>query len=322
MNILITSAGRRVSLVHAFKNEISKIFPQGKVICADMHHDLSSACQTADFCFSVPPVTSSSYIDTLIDISIRNDVKIIIPTIDTELPYLAKSRELFLKKGINCIISDIDLVNTFCDKRKTNAFFKSVHIDYPLEYQKDNLKFPVLIKPFDGSSSKGISVAKAIEDIIPSIRDDPKMMFVEYINPEDFNEYTIDLYYTKKSELICLVPRKRIEVRGGEVSKGVTRKNKIIDFLYERINKIEGLRGCITFQLFLQKEGGKVYGIEVNPRFGGGYPLSYIAGANFPRWILDEYLFDKELAFYDQWESDLLMLRYDAEIIKHGFESR
>lgn len=321
MNILITSAGRRVSLVKAFKNELSKTIPYGKVLCADMNTDLSSACQVADGCFSVPPVNYKEYIDTLLDISIKNQVKIIIPTIDTELPYLSKSRGLFLENGINCIISDFDLVRSFCDKRKSNDLFDTFGIDHPEEYKIDTIKFPVFIKPYDGSSSKGISVAKSEDDITTDIRNNPKMLFLEYINPEDFVEFTVDLYYTKESELICVVPRERIEVRNGEVSKGVTRKNILIDFLYKRLKNVNGLRGCITLQLFLQKGGKKIYGIEINPRFGGGYPLSYQAGANFPKWIIEEYLFNKKLKFFEGWESDLLMLRYDDEIMRHGYKS-
>ncbi|MDH3246402.1 MAG: hypothetical protein OEM26_17405, partial [Saprospiraceae bacterium] len=60
--------------------------------------------------------------------------------------------------------------------------------------------------------------------------------------------------------------------------------------------------------------------IEINPRFGGGFPLSYLAGANFPRWILKEYLLDGEIPYYDDWEDKLLMLRYDQEMIVHDFQ--
>ena len=58
-----------------------------------------------------------------------------------------------------------------------------------------------------------------------------------------------------------------------------------------------------------------IYFIEINPRFGGGFPLSYSANANFPKWIIDEYFFDIEIPFFDNWKKDLLMLRYDSKIL-------
>ena len=63
----------------------------------------------------------------------------------------------------------------------------------------------------------------------------------------------------------------------------------------------------------------KIIGIEINPRFGGGFPLSYMAGANFPKWIIDEYIYQDKLEYYDGWEDKLLMLRFDDEVVIHDY---
>ena len=117
-----------------------------------------------------------------------------------------------------------------------------------------------------------------------------------------------------------MVPRERIEVRAGEVSKGVTRKYEVYNYLLPACKRLEGGRGCLTIQVFADLDRNSFYGLEINPRFGGGYPLSYSAGANYPRWLISEYLLGDEIEFYDQWESDLLMLRYDAKTLVHGYE--
>jgi carbamoyl-phosphate synthase large subunit len=132
-------------------------------------------------------------------------------------------------------------------------------------------------------------------------------------------EFTVDAYYAKDGSLKCLVPRERIEVRSGEVSKGVTRKHDVYDYLLPACKKIEGACGCLTIQIFANLENESFYGLEINPRFGGGFPLSYSAGANYPGWLITEYFLGKEIGFYDQWESDLLMLRYDAKELIHGY---
>jgi carbamoyl-phosphate synthase large subunit len=128
-------------------------------------------------------------------------------------------------------------------------------------------------------------------------------------------EYTVDMYYDKNGHLQCTVPRLRMEVRNGEISKGITQKNNIIEFLQANLAQMNGWRGCITLQLFRSKTSDAIYGIEINPRFGGGYPLSYLSGANFPAWIIEEYLLGKTVAAFDGWKANTLLLRHDNEMI-------
>jgi carbamoyl-phosphate synthase large subunit len=73
-----------------------------------------------------------------------------------------------------------------------------------------------------------------------------------------------------------------------------------------------GCRGCVTLQCFRQGEGRFVF-FEANLRFGGGYPLAYAAGANFPGWIL-RMVAGEEIPAFDGWEDHLLMLRFDDAI--------
>src|SRR5665811_390218 len=126
MNILITSAGRRVSLVREFKNELKKFFPGGKVFTVDMNPELSSACQISDGFFSVPRVTDPLYCKTLIEICSANNIKLLIPTIDTELIALAENVEYFKRSGVEPIISSINVISMCRDKRKTHQYFDSL----------------------------------------------------------------------------------------------------------------------------------------------------------------------------------------------------
>ena len=77
---------------------------------------------------------------------------------------------------------------------------------------------------------------------------------------------------------------------------------------------MKGARSCLTMQFFEHKTSGRVVGIEINPRFGGGFPLSYEAKANYPAMLIREYLLNESLDFFDNWIDGLVMLRYDAEV--------
>jgi len=179
------------------------------------------------------------------------------------------------------------------------------------------LTFPCFVKPYDGSRSVGAEKLQNMADLSDAILADQKLMFMEYID-DSHHEYTVDAYFDRYSRLRCLVPRHRLEVRDGEISKGITRKNHVYEYLLGRLMELKGARGCLTLQIFAQPEGRRYAGLEINPRFGGGYPLSYAAKANYPGWLIEEYLLHQDIPFFDAWESDLLMLRYDAQVLVHA----
>lgn len=315
MNVLITSAGQRVSLVRFFKKELNRFFNKGCVFTTDSNPKLAPACHVSDGSFEVPKVTHNDYIDILLDICLKNDINIVIPTIDTELNILSLNIDKFKKDGIEIVISENDFVQNCRDKRKVNNLFSKHDIEIPKQFGVDELVFPVFVKPYDGSRSEGIFTALKVEDVKDEHFKNEKLMFMEYITDKDYDEFTIDCYYDKHSNLKCIVPRQRIFVRAGEVNKGVTRNNFIVKEFKEKLSTLEGARGCLTIQVFLHKKLDIIKGIEINPRFGGGYPLAYLAGANFPKWIIEEYALQKEIEFFEDWEADLLMLRYDAEVL-------
>lgn len=321
MNILITSAGKRVSLVKIFKSEAIKIDVNIKILATDANPDLSAACQVADAAFKVPRVSDPNYVQILLDICTNNDVRLIIPTIDTELMILAEHKSIFEDAGVIPVISDRTFIDKCRDKRIIHDFFNENGIGVAKEFKKDAYHFPMFIKPSDGSRSEDTFLIKEEMAMRERFFEEERFMFLEYISPELFDEYTCDLYYDRNGNLRCAVPRKRIEVRDGEVNKGLTERNMLVDYIREKISHVAGARGCLTVQFFKEKEGDRVVGIEVNPRFGGGYPLSYLAGANFPKWIMEEYLLNKEITDnFNSWESNLLMLRYDNEILVHDFK--
>ena len=225
-NILITSAGRRVSLIKAFKKISMKLKLKSKVFITDLDIKLSPASYFADNSFKIGYFKDPNYIDSLLEICLRNNISVVIPTLDTELIILAKSKKLFKANGINIIISDLKLIKILRDKITTNTFFNSLKIKTPIIFNKDNMKFPVFIKPLNGSNSKGIYKAENISEIKPSDLNSKNMMILENIDNTIYDEYTIDLYYDKNSSLKCVVPRIRLKVVGGESNQGSNKKER------------------------------------------------------------------------------------------------
>ena len=318
MNILLTSVGRRVSLVNIFKKELKKVYPKGLIYAVDIEPELSAACQVADMALKVPTVDNPDYLNNLITICKNYRITLIVPTIDTELLVLAENEKKLLSFGIKVVISSTPFIHKCRNKYKIHEFFREHNVIVAKEYTKEHYLLPLYIKPYDGSRSVSNYIIKEMNDFRDFHFTDPKLMFLEYLDLNYYDEYTCDLYYTRDHQLKCVVPRKRIEVRDGEVNKGKTEVNVLIPYIRERLAIVEGARGCLTSQFFKHKETDHIIGIEINPRFGGGFPLTYLSGANYVQWIIEEYLFDNNIADqFDCWENNLLMLRYDDEILVH-----
>ncbi len=313
VSVLILSAGRRVSLVKGFQE--AALTRGVSVFAADAEPGLSAACQIADRAFRLPPVSSPDYQETLYALCRNQGVRLVIPTIDTELGVLAAMRERFSTAGVELLVCDGSLTAAFADKRLTAKFFTGRDLEIAAIYARDAIRYPVFVKPFDGSLSAGAMLVRTPADMTQGVLDNPRNIFCEYIDHALHDEFTCDLYFDRRGALRAAVPRQRIEVRGGEVSKGRTAKGDVEQIFFSKLQSIDGARGPLTVQLFRHRETGRLVFNEVNARFGGGYPLTRHAGADFQSWLIDEYIFDRTPAERRDWKEGVLMLRYDAEII-------
>ena len=313
-NILITSAGQRVALVREFQESLRRFFPDAKVFTTDMNPRLAPAAYVSDGCFEVPRCTSDDYVETLLTLCMGQGVGIVVPTIDTELAILSVNKNIFAKQGIFVSVSDYDFIMMCRDKRNTGEFFEKHGIRVPKAIDKYHPTFPLFAKPYDGSLSTNLHYIKNADELTKEILEDPKLLFMEYIDKEVYKEYTVDMYYGKDHKVKCIVPRERIKIRAGEINKGLTEKEPLTKYLYDRLETFEGCVGCICIQVFLNSQTNDVVGIEINPRFGGGYPQTYAAGGNYPEYLIREYFLGEEIQYKEDWKDHLLMLRYDDAV--------
>ena len=313
-HVLITSVGQRVALVKDFQETLRGFYPDGKVYTTDMNPQMAPAAYVSDGCFGVPRCTSEDYIKSLLTICLGNKIGLIVPTIDTELAILSAHKELFKEHGIIVSVSDYEFIMMCRDKRNTGAFFEKHGIRVPKAIDKYHPIFPLFAKPYDGSLSTNLHYIKNKEELTEEILEDPKLLFMEYIDKEIYKEYTVDMYYGRDHKVKCIVPRERIKIRAGEINKGLTEKEPLTKYLFDRLEIIEGCIGCICIQLFLNPQTQDVVGIEINPRFGGGYPQSYAAGGNYPEYLIREYFLGEKIEYFDGWKDHQLMLRYDDAV--------
>lgn len=323
-NVLLSSAGRRVALLRAFRATLQELGTKGVVIAADVS-PLAAAFHAADHAVRVPRCTTEDFVPALLDACARHEVRLVVPTIDTELAVLATNRSVFAAAGVTVAVSDPETIDIGADKQRTHEWltangFPTVRQAEPQAVVdgSDAWRYPLLVKPRRGSASIGVTTVHSREELaLIAGRAD---LVVQDIAPGD--EYTIDVFVDGSGRARCAVPRHRLEVRGGEVSKGVTVRCPLLEELACRlVEALPGAYGALNVQVFLDGHEGQPRVIEINPRFGGGFPLSYAAGARFPRWLVEDASGLPSTVTADGWRDGLLMLRYDDAVFLDGSEA-
>lgn len=315
INILFTSSGRRIALLKKFKEVFVKENINGKIVTADFKGTAPTA-HFSDRHFIVPKVNDKSYVEELLKICEEESIHLLIPLIDSELILLAENKLIFEERGVKVSVSSKELNEIANNKIRTYQFFTNYNIATPKVYTNKELEenkysFPLLVKPYDGSSSKGVTKVNNEKELCFFKDYIENAMVQEYILGE---EYTVDVMIDLYGNIKTIVPRLRMETRAGEVSKGITKKDyEIIEAVEDVIKVLPQPSGCITLQCF-KKNNGEIIFIEINPRFGGGIPLSIEAGANFPLWTIQ---MSQGLVFAEQdfnWRENITMLRYDEAV--------
>lgn len=285
MKILFTSVGRRVELVQMFKKASYRLNVNVVIYGADI--DMTApALFFCDKILQTPRIQSEEYIPFLLDFCVKNKIECLIPTIDTDLLILAENKNKFWEKGIRVVISDYEKIRICRDKRLTADYFKKVGLNTPIPVDKvEDYKgeYPVFIKPKDGSSSVNAYKVCDYQKLVQIAKDLPDYIIQPFI---DGTEYTVDVFCDFDGNPIYITPRERLAVRAGEVLK--TRISNDNNIIREIKQLIQDYRPCgpITIQLIKNETLNINWYIEINPRFGGGAPLSVAAGADSAEMLL------------------------------------
>ncbi len=320
IRILFTCAGRRIELIRAFEKAGKALNVKLEIHGADASR-LSPALQIVKHAHIVPAIATGRYIEAILRLVRRENIDLLIPLLDSELPDIAQAREQFAKLGCTALISSPQVVQTCRDKMATFRALQAAGIDTPQTWpwiamvdQKQH-SFPYYLKPRHGSAAKGNFIIRDLDELRVLGCRVPDAIVQEFI---DGDEYTLDVYTGMDGVTRCVVPRRRLEVRTGEVSKGIVDKNREIMAVGKRVAKILGeCRGVITVQLIVTPQR-QTRVIEINPRFGGGVPLAIHAGADFPKWILQEFLGRRPRISPTGFRDGIAMLRFDDSVFVSG----
>jgi carbamoyl-phosphate synthase large subunit len=313
-NVLVTAAGRRTSLVRAFVDASAE--RGGLTYAADVDA-LAPSLFLAEGAVRLSPSNDPRYVDRLLEIVAGLRIRLLVPTIDPDLPILSGSRQRLEEAGCMVAVSNEAFVSITADKLATVTAFRSHGVDVPATWlpgtDRSELPERVFLKPSRGSASKDTYVVDRsdLDRLLPMI-DGPILQEVL-----DGPEITIDALLDFGGRPIHFVPRRRIRTLAGESIQGVTLEHDVefeawITALLHLCGEL-GAAGPLTLQAF-QTGRGPVLS-EINARFGGGFPLGLAAGGLYPAWLLDLAAGIEVPSRLGEYEPGLYMTRHHVEIL-------
>lgn len=306
LNILLTSVGRRSYLVKYFKKAIGT---NGLVHVANSSN-ISPAFQVADMSVVTPLIYDYNYIPFILQYCQNNKIDAVISLFDIDLPVLAKNRSQFDEIGVRLIVSSYDIVKTCNDKWLTYKFLTDNGFNVPKTFidlntlqnaiETECVSYPLIIKPRWGMGSIGVYQAdnndelkvfynKVLKEIKKSYLKYESVQSIEssVLIQEKINgiEYGLDIINDLNSKYINTVVKRKFAMRSGETDCAVTENNVDLKNLGEKLSRCTKHIANMDVDVFVVDS--KIYVLEMNARFGGGYPFSHMAGVNLPLAIIE-----------------------------------
>jgi carbamoyl-phosphate synthase large subunit len=283
-NVLVTAGSRRVSLVHGFRNALRALGLPGAVIVTDVN-PLSPAVHVADRAYRVPMSFEPDYLGEVIAICAAERIRLVVPTIDDELPIFAAARDAFTAHHVVVACSP-ERANLLCnDKFATCQHLRQAGVAAAETYLPADLpanpRLPLFIKPRCGRGAVGAFSVRSMRELEFFLEYVPDPVVQEHLACP---EYTIDVLCDFSGRPLAIVPRERVVVRAGVIDRGRTVKDRRLIELAEHVCAAVCFGGPLNIQCRMRGTDPAVF--EINPRFSGGISLTIQAGADFPEMLI------------------------------------
>ena len=310
LNTIFCSAGRRVELLRAFRDAYAALGIEGRIIALDID-PLAPALRVADTVYMVPRLASPEFLPALLEICRREAPAVLFPLIDHDVPVLSRHRCAIELTGVRVAVVEAAVAEVTEDKWATAQFFSRIGLRTPGTWLPADLpadlEYPLFIKPRRGSAGEHAYKVRGPRQLELFLEYVPDPVVQEFIaGPEITSDVVSDL----DGELLGVVCRRRIEVRWGEVAKGVTVHHRELLDACKRVARQLPARGPITVQCLLKND--LPHFTEINARLGGGLPLGIAAGADSPRWLLARAAgVPIDIPALGSYKPDLYITRFD-----------
>ncbi len=304
--VLFTCAGQRVDIVTAFKRA------GARTLATDVN-PLAPALYHADEHAFVPRVSDPGYVDALRALVDAHDISLIVPLTDLDHGVLARARGAL---GALVLLPAPEIVDALADKWLAHQLFEERGIGSPATWLPDALpdplEFPVLVKARHGFGSRGIyrCADRRELDFFLGYTDHDSMVQAACRG----EEFSIDVFCDLDGRCLNAVPRTMIESKGGESIKGMTIRDAELIEVGRAVSETLGLVGPANIQCFREPDGTHRV-TDINPRFGGAFPLPTAAGSRYPELALALAAGERPEPRLGDFRDGLVMTRFFSELV-------
>ncbi len=306
VQVLFTCAGQRVDIVTAFKRA------GARTVATDVN-PLAPALYHADEHEFVPRVDDPGYVAALRELVDAHDIALIVPLTDLDHAVLARGRT---ELGALVLLPRPEIVDALADKWLAHGLFERHGIGSPPTWLPDavpdELAFPVLVKARHGFGSRGIYRCHDRREL---------EFFLDYTTHDSMvqaccrgEEFSIDVFSDLDSRCLNAVPRTMIESKGGESIKGMTIRDTALIELGRHVAETLGLVGPANIQCFREPNGSHCV-TDINPRFGGAFPLPTAAGSRYPELALALAAGERPEPRLGEFQEGLVLTRFFSELV-------
>ena len=313
MNLLFAAIGRRSYMIDYFRKHLSA---KDRII-GTSSHEWSAALRYCDEKYILPPIVSDEYIPALLSLCGDLNINGLLSFFDQDIDRISYYKEQLLEAGVTPIIPSAYVSRIGFDKFETYTFLTENKIPTPPTFnslpeaeaatKNRTLQFPVVVKPQFGFASHSLFIAKNSEQMAVFFNYEPDMLIQEFV---DGVEFGLDICTSLEGKVLSIVPRKKIALRAGETDIAVSVKDdRLFDFSlhFAELMASCGHVGPMDVDVF--EVDGKYLVLELNPRFGGGYPLAQLAGADFPELIIKMIKGEHVESRLGQYKSGVTMMK-------------
>lgn len=304
---MMLGGARRVSMAELFKRSGERIGREVNIVSYELMEQVPIAAVAkvvVGLRWADPNVVAD-----IVKVATEYEVDIIVPFVSGAIEVASKVKQLM--PNVFVPVGDSEVGRIMFDKKEAAKAFENAGVPIPKTYTPINAKVPAIAKPRKGSQSRGIRIFHTLDELM-QLEDFSNYLVQEYI--ENHDEYTVDCYVSQEGEILTVVPRVRLEVMGGEVTRTITCRNATLDRLSREVIEKFHLRGPVTLQFLHDLDRNRYLLMEVNPRLGGGVVCSIYAGAPITDYIIDESR-GITLKPCEDWAYNTLMARYQKEAI-------
>jgi carbamoyl-phosphate synthase large subunit len=306
VNLLFTSAGRRGYLLRWFREAL----PVSGAIHALNSKAECSAFTFADFFGVSPEICDPEYVPFLLNYCRHNNIRAIFPLFDEDIPVLAAVEQSFNELGVELFVPPLTVAQMCNDKWHSNSFLKSYGIDTPRTFlthqeamralETGVMSWPMVVKPRVGMGSIGFYFVSNPEELRTLYSRSSDDIARAYLNQKLVNgkglgvvvqeyligqEYGLDVINNLSGDYVATLVKKKLAMRNGETDIAVTVEDRELEELGKKMSKLLRHKGVLDVDV-IRTTQGQLCVIDLNARFGGGYPFSHLAGADIPRVLI------------------------------------